>query len=79
MRLNWKGWTYDLFQSLLRAIGVSGGAWLGVEIRYREINLIDLGYCILFGAVVRTLFHFLETRPLPEDLDVKTNDKPAAS
>lgn len=72
MKLAWRSWTYDLLQSLIRSIGVSGSAWLGIEIRYRELNLTDLGYCLLFGAVARTLFHFLENRPLPEDLDATT-------
>lgn len=48
---------------------MSGGAWLGIEVKYQELNLRDLGWCILFGGVVRTVLHFLETSPLPEDLD----------
>lgn len=76
MRLAWKNWTYDLVKNLIRSIGVSGSAWLGLEIKYRELNLADLGYCLLFGAVARTLFHFLENEPLPRDLDAPPPSQP---
>lgn len=69
MRLNWRGWSYDLFQSLIRSMGVAGSAWLGISVKYKELNLEDLAYCMVFGAVARTLFHFMENRPLPEDID----------
>lgn len=69
MNLDWSHWGYDFFKELLRSVGVSGSAWLGMEVKYQEINLEDLGWCVLVGGVVRTLLHFLETRPLPEDLD----------
>jgi hypothetical protein len=47
-----------------------------MEVKYKELNFEDLGWCILFGGVMRTALHFLETRPLPEDLDAAKSAKP---
>lgn len=76
MRLNWKGWSYDLFRSVIRAMGIAGGVWAGYEVKYQEINLNDLWLAILVAGGLRALLGFLAEHPLPDDLDAKPEVKP---
>jgi hypothetical protein len=69
MRLNWKGWSYDLIQSVIRAMCVAFTIWGGYTIKYQEFNWTDLLMALGIGGGLRGIMAFLEKRPLPEDLD----------
>lgn len=71
MKLNWKGWSYDLFRSVIRSMCVAFTVWGGYTIKYTDVNFNDLWMCLLIAGGLRGVMAFLETRPLPEDLEAK--------
>jgi hypothetical protein len=76
MTLNWKDWSYDLFRSVIRSMCVAFTVWGGYSIKYEDVNFRDLVMCLAIAGVLRGVMAFLETRPLPEDLDVVKETKP---
>ena len=73
MKLNWNRWVYDMVNQMMRHVGTAGLTWGGLTIKHgRDLNgqiWGDLGICLLCGAILPTIFNFLQTTGLPEDED----------
>ena len=67
MSMNWKKWGFDFWQSLGRHIGTAGLTWLSLGVKDGRIQWRDLYVAIIVGAVLPTVFTFLQTSPLPMD------------
>lgn len=74
MKLNWEGWSYDLIKSVVRSCCVAFTVWGGYTIKYQDFNWTDLGMAIAIAGGLRGVMAFLETRPVPEELDCKPTD-----
>ncbi len=69
MALNWQKWGRDFVQSLGRHIGTAGMTWLGLGLKDGVINWGSLWIALLLGAVLPTVFTFLQKTPLPDDIE----------
>lgn len=65
-RLNWSKWGRDFFSSLGRHVGTAGMTWLGLGVKNGMVDWHDLWAALLCGAVLPTIFTFLQKTPVPE-------------
>lgn len=71
---NWSKWGLDFWQSVVRHIGTAGMAWLGTNAVTGvdgKHSLETLPLALLFGAIMPSVFTFLQNSPIPpEEADV---------
>lgn len=67
MKLNWEKWGYDFVTSVLRHTGTAGLAALATATSTGKLDWHALGWGILCGGIIPTVFTFLQKTPLPED------------
>lgn len=65
-RFNWQKWGLDFFQSLGRHIGTAGMTWLGIGIKDGAIDWNSLWVALVAGALLPTIFTFLQRNPVPD-------------
>ena len=66
MALNWSKWGLEFWQSLMRHVGTAGMTWIGLGIKDGVVDWKGLGVAIMVGAVLPTVFTFLQKNPIPE-------------
>lgn len=77
MNLAERNWVRDLAASIIKAVSVAGGGWLGVNganaagVDVPILNLKAFFVMLVFTAV-RETFDFLAKRPLPESVETTT-------
>lgn len=69
--MNWSKWGRDFFASLGRHIGTAGMTWLGLGVKDGRIEWGNLWAALIIGAILPTVFTFLQTSPVPEDEPAK--------
>lgn len=72
MALNWNKWGRDFFASLGRHIGTAGMTWLGLGVKDGQIEWHNLWLALITGAVLPTVFTYLQSTPVPEETTVST-------
>lgn len=75
MSLNWQKWGMSFWQSLARHIGTAGMTWLGLGVKDGQIKWKDLWVALLVGAVLPSVFTFLQSTPTPEQIGQAELDK----
>lgn len=65
MKLDWSKWGLDFFTSLGRHIGTAGMTWLGLGLNNGKVDWHDLWIALLTGAILPTVFTFLQSSPTP--------------
>lgn len=73
--LNWQKWGLSFWQSLARHIGTAGMTWLGLGVKDGKVDWGNLWVAILVGAVLPSVFTFLQTTPTPEQIGQAELDK----
>lgn len=73
MNLNWSKWGLDFFASLGRHIGTAGMTWLSIGVVNGKVDWQSLWIAILTGAVLPTVFTFLQSHPVPTEETTNTS------
>ena len=68
MKINWEKWGLDFYQSLGRHVGTAGMTWLGLGVKGGKLDWSDLWVALLAGAILPTVFTFIQ-QPVPVEED----------